>query len=496
MKNIFTQHEFSNSKIYNAELSFRFVFLFLVSILSLHSFSQGKDFQQAANGKSPDFIIKFNNGMLNQSNSRYGEGMAVPQRLILTGLSGSSHTIQLRHQVTKSNVHAFDFLVSWEQAVMAAGFLYNGYQNELNLLFDPAYRCSETISAASSNACTLLTGTLPANQTALVSLGSLPNTPNMPAHSIANAISYFENSAGWLGTGYGARTLEIRADDVITAAAITFDGYDAAGPDYYATYTLTWTSNASDVIIRFGAHIAVGEDSGGYGFGFGASSISGGPYHIRLDDLDGHSIGNQDNQVLVQDLPTGNIILPVNLTGFSGRHTANGNILSWTTAQENGNKGFEVERSVNGREFYSITFIKSQSAEGNSYEKLSYNYTDREPAGNKSYYRLRQVDINGTSKYSSILILSNNMAPALSINRIYGRNNKTILSVDCPLAGKYKVLISDASGRTANNESVQMESGSNEITLSTFGLTHGAYFVKIISLNSREAASYKFVKTW
>jgi hypothetical protein len=496
MKNISTQANlFGKSSAVARGFIFAFLLMISTAFYSV-AYAQDKDFQQAANGSSPDYFIKFNNGMVNRTNSTYGEGMAVPQRLIFTGLTGSTHSIKFRHQAAKGDQHGFDFLTSWQQSVQAAAFLYNGYANELNLLFDANYRCSETIGNSSSNACTVLSDVLPANQVATLTLGTLPNIPSMPAHSIANAINYFEHNAGWSGTGYGARTIEIRTNDEIVSANITFDGYDAGPGDYYATYTLSWTSSATDVMIRFAAHIAVGEDSGGYGFGFGASSVSGGPYHIRLAELDGHPTGSIDNQIQVPDMPTGNIILPVNLLSFTARHTESGNILSWITGQEYMNRGFEVQRSADGFSFSKLSFINSMAPDGNSQAKLYYTYKDANLKSGKYFYRLSQQDFDGNKKYSSIVILSNDMAPALSINRIYGRNEQTFISVDCPLSGVYKILVADISGRVTSHQSAQLDNGTNEIVLETRKLNNGVYVIKVISVNSSESVSSRFVKTW
>jgi hypothetical protein len=104
-------------------------------------------------------------------------------------------------------------------------------------------------------------------------------------------------------TQFGNRTVEIYGNTIISAATLVFEGYDAllSGADTYADYTLTWVSSSDSVIVELGGHLAVGLDplhAGiGYGEGRGAASISGGPYHFKLHQLDGGSLGNQDNQI-------------------------------------------------------------------------------------------------------------------------------------------------------------------------------------------------------
>src|SRR5688572_394254 len=73
------------------------LFLFSSSIV----YGQTRDFQQAANADGPGYDISFLNGILNGSNSTYFEGVGIPQRIILTGLTGSSHSLSFRHLATK-----------------------------------------------------------------------------------------------------------------------------------------------------------------------------------------------------------------------------------------------------------------------------------------------------------------------------------------------------------------------------------------------------------
>ncbi len=277
------------------------VFLFTSSI----AYGQTRDFQQAANAGAPGYDISFLNGILNGSNSTYFEGVGIPQRIVLTGLTGSSHSLSFRHLATKGGSHAYDFIMSWEQAVQTASYI-GGADNELTHLFDASARCGETVSATGGAACTALAGALPANQIMRPSLGSLPNVPNFPTHSVADAITHFESLNG-------PRDIEIRGNAAITAANISFDGYVAGSGEYFATYTITWTSTSSDILIRFAGHPAIGlGGGGGYGAGFGAGSVSGGPYHFKIDMLDGDPFGSVDNQVQANATPA----LPV--CGISG----------------------------------------------------------------------------------------------------------------------------------------------------------------------------------
>lgn len=92
--------------------------------------------------------------------------------------------------------------------------------------------------------------------------------------------------------------------------------------------------------------------------------------------------------------------LPVNLLRFEAQARKNAVELSWTTATESGNKGFEIQRSENGTEFSSIGWL---AGKGTSDGSADYQFTDNFVQPNTTYqYRLKQVDKNNGFKYSAV----------------------------------------------------------------------------------------------
>jgi hypothetical protein len=93
--------------------------------------------------------------------------------------------------------------------------------------------------------------------------------------------------------------------------------------------------------------------------------------------------------------------LPVELIYFKGQHTENGNSLTWQTASEENNHGFEIERSTNGSEWQTISFVNGN---GTTMEISSYEFIDNENLlGLNLYYRLKQIDYDGNFEYSNIV---------------------------------------------------------------------------------------------
>lgn len=90
--------------------------------------------------------------------------------------------------------------------------------------------------------------------------------------------------------------------------------------------------------------------------------------------------------------------LPVELVHFSGRSTQTGNQLTWTTAWEQNNRGFQVERlRAAFPDWEVLGFVAA-------HEKSSvYSFTDPEPLAPITYYRLRQIDHDGQEAFSNVI---------------------------------------------------------------------------------------------
>lgn len=89
--------------------------------------------------------------------------------------------------------------------------------------------------------------------------------------------------------------------------------------------------------------------------------------------------------------------LPVQLTGFTAARTAGGVQLAWATASEINSHRFEVERSADGQIYAAVASV---AAHGSAQQAHRYASLDRTAPAGRLYYRLRQVDADGTARYS------------------------------------------------------------------------------------------------
>ena len=97
-------------------------------------------------------------------------------------------------------------------------------------------------------------------------------------------------------------------------------------------------------------------------------------------------------------------VLPVVLTRFAARREPTGGVLcEWQTAQEVNNDRFVIERSTTGQDFLPIGTVKGT---GPSSVSQQYQYVDAQPPVQTAYYRLRQLDMDGTEAFSSVVTVA------------------------------------------------------------------------------------------
>ncbi len=91
--------------------------------------------------------------------------------------------------------------------------------------------------------------------------------------------------------------------------------------------------------------------------------------------------------------------LPVELISFQATLEGNRVQLDWATASELNNDYFMVQRSDDDFEWYDLGTVKGA---GTTVERQSYTFEDTRPSFGLSYYRLKQVDLNGQFEYSPV----------------------------------------------------------------------------------------------
>ena len=96
--------------------------------------------------------------------------------------------------------------------------------------------------------------------------------------------------------------------------------------------------------------------------------------------------------------------LPIELLSFSANCSNQNIVIAWSTASENNNNYFTIEHSTDAANW---VIIKKVDGAGNSSTIKNYSYTDSTISAAISYFRLKQTDFDGKSKYSKVITIRN-----------------------------------------------------------------------------------------
>lgn len=176
--------------------------------------------------------------------------------------------------------------------------------------------------------------------------------------------------------------------------------------------------------------------------------------------------------------------LPVKLVAFDAKRQGNNTLVTWATADETNNAGFEVQVSSDAKTFRKLSFVNSYSNNSTAYQTYSYTDTEAGKSGVR-YYRLRQVDLDGKESYSPVRAVSfaTVAAGTVAIN-VYpnpsATADQTTLVVQSPVAGQGRLQVMDLTGRTIINRDITTVAGVTEMAVPVSSeLSAGIYLVKV-----------------
>jgi len=187
---------------------------------------------------------------------------------------------------------------------------------------------------------------------------------------------------------------------------------------------------------------------------------------------------------------------PIELASFEATEEDCAVVIDWTTASEINNDYFLVEKSIDGETFETIATINGA---GTSNQLQSYSYTDTK-ASAFNYYRLTQVDTDGSSTTSKTISLRSSCfeeGSAFTMSDVYP-NPVTSGPVNITFytevnVTRVEIMITDVTGRLIHTESSEITLGANNLSFDSEVFAAGTYFVHIKSNDWRTTAK-KFVK--
>ena len=172
---------------------------------------------------------------------------------------------------------------------------------------------------------------------------------------------------------------------------------------------------------------------------------------------------------------------PVSLLRFSGSKVdKNTNLLKWTTSTEANNSGFDVLKSTDGIKFNKVAIVESKAKNGNSTTAIDYTYTDNAATGT-NYYRLNQVDKNGKSVLSEIVVVKEKAI--FKMASIYPNpvQSSMVVNISSPEELKATSIITDITGKTVLTNNFTIFAGDNLINHNLSNLKPGSYVINVIA---------------
>lgn len=184
--------------------------------------------------------------------------------------------------------------------------------------------------------------------------------------------------------------------------------------------------------------------------------------------------------------------LPVSFINIAAQKKGSGVTISWSTVYEVNNDFFEVERSNDGGITWN-TVIKTRGSGASSTTK-NYSVYDAKPLAGINYYRIRQVDQDGTSRYSTTvaykLTITNTDVSVLA--------NPFNASITIDFLSQHNQVLTikffDNSGKLVNSQQMNIVRGSARKTIETGNLARGMYIMQVIDQNGQIVFNDKLIK--
>lgn len=220
-------------------------------------------------------------------------------------------------------------------------------------------------------------------------------------------------------------------------------------------YSYTW-KDPSDVEVATGTANSEGD--------FELMGITMvGTYTLEITDSKGCEI-TKTIDVVDTDCPE---ILPVELLYFKGQLKGDDVLLTWATASEVNNSHFMIERSHDGKSYEAIGRVYGN---GTSIDVNKYDFVDGDSYAGTTYYRLMQVDYDGSFVFSNAVAVERRLGSI----EVYPNPAVNFINVDYPDQNAV-VYIYDVFGKVVAQEN------SGRINLEN--MVSGTYLIKIISSN-------------
>lgn len=178
---------------------------------------------------------------------------------------------------------------------------------------------------------------------------------------------------------------------------------------------------------------------------------------------------------------------------IQGEELEIGIMLNWSTEAEENNSMFIIEKSVDGVDFTDVGTVEGA---GNSHEANEYSYLDVMARAEKNYYRLKQVDFDGSYLYSEILTMQkkrDNQFMVVRMSAITAFENFDV-TINASNPGSLSYTLYDAQGDVIEDGNTNMLNGLNYINIDLVSKKPGIYKLQMQMGEEKETLVFKKVK--
>jgi hypothetical protein len=173
--------------------------------------------------------------------------------------------------------------------------------------------------------------------------------------------------------------------------------------------------------------------------------------------------------------------------------TDKGILLKWTTATESNNSGFMIERSTDKTNFTESAFVNGN---GTTTEVNDYEYVDVISNPGTYYYRLRQIDFDGSFNYSNMIETEVEGPQVFVLSQNYPNpfNPSTMIKFSLPVDSYVIIELFNTLGEKVDELTNRDYSiGNHEISFDATKLSNGVYYYTI-NANGTDGSSFSSTK--
>lgn len=178
--------------------------------------------------------------------------------------------------------------------------------------------------------------------------------------------------------------------------------------------------------------------------------------------------------------------LPVKLKSFTVERKEANVLLKWTTAIEDNNHGFEIQRKSGYNDWQTVAFINTKAINGNSSTPVNYDFTEQNRIKGISQYRLKEIDINRKYSFSPVRLV-----------RGENQKNNTIVFPNPSSDGKMNIIFESENVKRditlfdINGRTVKQWKGVTDNNIQIENLNAGFYSIRILNKETGEQAVEK-----